>query len=265
MLTMRFLVVLALIALGAQPFGVGALANPPGAQRGNAALSDATPDAPSAARHPWPSSGRVTYEVLRGEGGLKLGEARHRWQHDGERYTMSTEVETTGLAGMLYSFRYVQHSEGRVGEGGLQPERFRVEQAGKAPETAHFDWAAGKVVIERRGRRSEFPIAANDQDVLSVWHLAGRLNGRALPAELTLVTNRVAAPASLEVLGRERLTVPSGEVEALRLRVRARSGKLTIELWLSERHHFVPVRILMTDDKGEVLDQRAIGIALDGR
>jgi len=211
----------------------------------------------------WPTSGRIVFEVLRGENGVKLGEARHVWKHDGVRYTMETAVETTGLAGMLYDFNYVQHSEGLVRADGLQPIRFGVEQGGRAPEAASFDWKAGRVTIERRGRTREYPIRPMDQDALSVWHLIGVRNGRQPSVELTLVTGRAAAPATFEVIGHEAVRIPLGSIDALKVRVRARSGKLVMDMWLSQAHDLLPVRVLMTDHKGEVLDQRAISFDRD--
>jgi len=211
----------------------------------------------------WPEAGRIVFEVLRGENGVKLGEARHVWKHDGVRYTMETVVETTGLAGMLYDFSYVQHSEGLVRADGLRPVRFGVEQRGKAPEAASFDWKAGRVTIERRGRTRGYPIGELDQDVLSVWHLIGVRHGRQPSGELTLVTGRTAAPATFEVIGHETVRIPLGSVDALKVRVRARSGKLVMDMWLSTAHDLAPVRVLMTDHKGEVLDQRAVSFDSD--
>lgn len=211
----------------------------------------------------WPESGQIRYDVLHGDGGIKLGEAEHRWQHDGRRYQMQTELATTGLAGMLYSFRYVQHSEGLVQDGMLRPELFRVMQQGREPEVAKLDWSALEATIERRGRVRTYPIAPNDQDVLSVWHLFGLLQDHAIPQQLSVVTNRRVSPVAITLLGAERVRLPVGELATQRVRVAALSGKLTIELWLSEVHGRVPVRILMTDDKGEVLDQRAVSIVLD--
>lgn len=210
----------------------------------------------------WATSGMIRYDVLRGDGGLKLGEAEHRWQQSGGRYEMQTTLETTGLAAVLYDFSYVQHSEGRIVEGRLRPELFRVVQRGRDPETARIDWDASKVVIERKGRVKEESVSEGDQDVLSVWHVLATSAGRALPASLSLVSNRRVSGASLSVIGQEMITLPAGTMEAQRVKLQARSGRLTIELWLAERHRLAPVRILMTDDKGEVLDMRAVDIAV---
>lgn len=224
---------------------------------GTAALADGAAN--------WASSGRVIFDVLRGEGGMKLGTADHYWQHDGVRYSMETNVEATGIAGMLLDdFRYTQRSRGKIVDGYLQPERFEVDQAGRALEFARFDWASRKVAITRKGKVAHYPLGMHDQDVLSVWHLAALLGRHDLPSKIVLVTNRRAEPVQLQVLGAEHITLPFGAVDAVKVRVRASSGKLTLDLWLSKAHRLAPVRIVMTDRKGRVLDQQAVSIELEG-
>lgn len=217
----------------------------------------------TAAVRAWPGGGRLVFDVMRGEDGLKLGEARHRWHHDGERYDMSLELETTGLAGLLYSFQYVQESRGLIVNDMLQPERFDVTQSGRKPEQANFDWKAAKVRVVRKGKETVTALRPGDQDVLSVWHLVALADGRALPPELLLVTNRRATPTSINEVGGESVRVPAGNFDTRRIRARANTGKLTIDLWVSPGHHGVPVRILLVDDKGQVLDLQARSIEFD--
>lgn len=219
---------------------------------------------PSALAASWPAQGHIVYEVLRGEDGMKLGEGVHRWRHEGGRYEMSVELERTGLAAVFVDFRYVQRSQGAVTDDGLRPDLFTVDQRGRERESASFDWDARSVLIQRRkGRKDSFDIAPGDLDVLSVWHLAGLRSDR-LPEQLTLVTNRKAAEADLTVVGEATVDLPVGRVDTVHLRLKARSGKLAIDLWLSKAHGLAPLRVLIQDDKGQVLDQRAIEVRVDG-
>lgn len=213
----------------------------------------------------WAPSGRIHFEVLRGDGGLKLGEAEHTWQHDGRDYKMSLVLETTGLAAMLYNFRYEQLSRGRVADGRLEPALFSVDQQGKELESASFNWSAGEVVLDRRGRNRAHAVKPGDQDVLSVWHYFALLGDDAPPDALGVVTNRAATETAIAVGADERISTPFGEFQTKRVTLRARSGRLTIELWLSPAHGMLPLRVLMTDDKGEVLDQRALAIDIPQR
>lgn len=211
----------------------------------------------------WPAAGEVVFDVSQGEGGMKVGEGVHRWEHDGRAYRMSTQLQTTGLAALLASVEYTQSSEGDVTPQGLVPRRFMVEQKGRETESATFDWRTNSVLVERRKGRSETEsVVRGDLDVLSAWHMVAVRPGREYAPEMSLVSNRGADPAAVEVVGMEDLQLPLGRVRAQHVRFKAHSGKLAIDLWLSEQHAWAPVRVRLQDHKGKVLDQRAVSVKL---
>lgn len=211
----------------------------------------------------WPREGRIVYRVMMGDKGFEVGQATHQWSHDTRRYDMRVELKTTGVAALMRSFQYTQRSEGEVGDRGLRPQRFTVEQRGRASDAVDFDWEAGEATI-RRGNRAPRTarILPGDQDVLSLWHQVGIVGANGLPATLTVLTNKSAKPALLEVVGPEGLRLPIGRLDTLRLRAQAEDGSLTIDIWLASRYGMLPVRIRIADDEGEVLDQQAIQLRL---
>jgi hypothetical protein len=199
---------------------------------------------------------------LLGDRAFQVGEARHEWSNDGKRYRMTVVLETTGVMDLVRNLRYQQRSEGKVGPKGLQPERFSVEQSGKKPETAEFDWNAGQVTLRRGERTRVAPIVSGDQDLLSLWHQIGIVGAGGLPHELNVVSGKAATPSLLEQVGAEKLSLPIGQLDTLRLRASARDGKLSIDIWLARSYGMLPVRIRIVDDKGEALDQQAIELRL---
>ncbi|WP_332674472.1 DUF3108 domain-containing protein [Aromatoleum sp.] len=210
----------------------------------------------------WPRRGDIRFRVMLGEPGFEVGEAHHEWSHDRKRYRMSVSLETTGVVDLFRKLRYQQHSEGRVGPKGLQPERFGVEQSGRKPESAEFDWQGGQVTMRRGDRTRTAPIEPGDQDVLSLWHQLGIVGVAGLPHELNVVSGKSAKRSVLEAVGVERPALPIGQLEALRVRARALDGKLSIDIWLARDYGMLPVRIRIVDDKGEVLDQQAVELRL---
>ena len=211
----------------------------------------------------WPRRGNIVFRVFIGNPGFEVGEARHAWSHDQTHYTMELELRTTGVAALMNRFLYTQRSEGEVGAKGLKPLRFSVEQRGRASDVVEFDWRAAQATIRRGGRKPRTAsIAPGDQDVLSLWHQVGLVGARGLPANLTVLTNKSAKPASLKVVGPESSDLPIGRLDTLRLRAEAGDGSLTVDIWLASRYGMLPVRIRIVDDEGEVLDQRAIQLRL---
>ena len=210
----------------------------------------------------WPKRGELKYSVLRGVGGGKIGEAVHTWTQDGTRYSMQLDLKTTGLLAAVYDFSYVQTSRGRIVDGQLLSDSFRVEQTRRKPEEAVFDWQAGTVKVTRKGVVTEHPLKSGDRDVLNVWHLFS-FNPAAVKPEMLLVANRYALPSTVKSEGNERIRVPLGNFDTRRYEVRTSTGKLDIDMWVSAQHHGLPVRLVLTDDKGRVLDLVAESITLN--
>nr|WP_246264622.1 DUF3108 domain-containing protein [Aromatoleum toluvorans] len=210
----------------------------------------------------WPERGSIRFSVHMGEGGFAVGEAQHEWSHDDKRYSMSVAVRTTGVVGIFRRFQYVQRSEGSVGAGGLQPERFSVEQTRKTPTNARFDWGTRQVTMTRGEKERVAELRPGDQDVLSLWHQIGIVGAVSGSNELNVITGREATPSTVEVMGPEKQALPIGLLDTLRVRAEARNGSLTIDIWLARNYGMLPVRIRIVDDKGEVLDQQAIELRL---
>ncbi len=219
----------------------------------------ATSTAMHASQNGWPQSGHVVFDVLHGENGFKLGESVHRWQQDGQRYSMSTVMQTTGLAAMLQEFQYTQSSEGRIDKHRLRPDSLTIDQR-KGRETAAFDWESQQVVITRKQRQRSFAVNIGDVDMLSIWHAAAVGGLAAQTSNFQVVTNRAVYPVSYESVDQTRITLPAGQFDTHHIRFIADAGSLRIDMWLSKAHGLIPVRVLMVDDKGQTLDQRAISV-----
>lgn len=203
------------------------------------------------------AQGYILYDVHYGSSGFKVGEARHDWKLAEGRYALSLALQAKGLAG-LFGLEYEQRSTGTVDAKGMRPALFEVDQRGRKPERAEFDWATGKVSIRRGGEeRRSGEIRAGDQDLLSLWHQARKVAEPGKPARFAVVTNKSIKQAVVEPRGEERLELAGEQLDTVRLHAFAEKDDLDIDIWLSRRHSLLPVRIRITDDKGGVLDQRA--------
>ncbi|NML25964.1 DUF3108 domain-containing protein [Zoogloea dura] len=233
-------------------------------QGGREGTPDSKPPGPGPADL-WAASGKIQYNVIRGEQNFVIGRTTHAWSHDREHYSMETVIETSGLIGLLKPFRMVQRSEGRIGPRGLQPEKFTVERDGKLKERADFDWSTAQVVLVAGERRREFSLAEGDQDVLSLMHHLSLQPEGPMRVELLVVTGKSAVRSVIENLGIEEIEVPAGRVSAYHLGSSGHRGELKIDIWLARDYANLPVRLKITDKSGDVLDQVATGVDLGQR
>lgn len=224
--------------------------------------------APAAAKAEtaWPRQGRIRFIVTRGEGehGMQIGESTHTWRHDGEKYVLQAVTEATGIVALFHEVRIVQTSEGAIRAEGLQPQVFAVERRGRLAEGVRFDWTAGKATLMRGGQpRREMAAAAGAQDVLSQIYQIG-LAGVAARLELMIATGKNYGRYAYEAVGDETLATPFGALRTWHVRTPALPGEQAMELWLASDHRNLPVRIRFIDRKGEVFDQNAVELEIDG-
>lgn len=215
-----------------------------------------------------PRNGSIRFSV---EKGFIVGQSVHRWSHDGKEYSLSSLTQTTGLAAFFQPVRLTWTSTGMLDGKGLQPHEFRVEKNGVAGDSADFDWAAKQLVLSS-DTQQEVPLVSGAQDMLSVFYQLGMLlpaladqaptGGTMARAELMVATGRKFERYGFDVVGEEKLSLKFGKYRTVHLRTA--SGKETTEVWLAPDLHNLPVKIRITDRKGDSYDQIAESIEFEG-
>jgi hypothetical protein len=206
-----------------------------------------------------PQRVEIAYEVLRD--GSRLADIVESLEHGDGRYRL---VETWRGRG-LYALRgrIVRSSRGLVGPAGLQPEEFSDERSGREPSRASFDWKANTLTMQRRGETQTLPIPANAQDRLSFLLALSFAPPLARPASFSVADGGSISRYVFELVGRERIKVPAGEFDALKL-ARRRDGpedRRSTEIWLAPSHGHLPVRVVLTEKDGTRIDQQATRIS----
>ena len=186
--------------------------------------------------------------------GVASGEQTLLWVNEGERYTLTSVAAASGLAGVFYRGRFVQTSRGRITPHGLQPEEF-WDQRGDKRSRARFDAANGSLtLIPAKGAPRHFAYQGEVQDALSLFF---QLALTAPPPDgrltYTVFNGKRLRDYSYEVRGEEILQTALGELRTLHLaRVANDDGRF--EAWLAIDRHYLPVRVLRSDEKGGTVE-----------
>ena len=175
------------------------------------------------------------------------------WQQDGARYTARMEVSA-----FLIGSR-VQTSEGAIGPGGLEPERFADKV--RSEQATHFDRAGQRIVFSSNA--PQLPLPAGVQDRLGVFlQLASQLAGD--PARYppgTVISIPTAGSRDLGdwvfVVGdRETLNLPIGTEDTVKLdRAPRKEYDTRVEVWFAPALGYLPVRMRVTQHGGDFIDQ----------
>lgn len=186
--------------------------------------------------------------------GLASGEQTLQWVNEGERYTLISVAEATGLAGVFYRGRFVQTSRGRITSNGLQPEEF-WDQRGNKHSRAHFNPGQGQLTfMPTKGAPRHFAYQGEVQDALSLFF---QLALTAPPVDDSLsyrvFNGKKLRDYTYEVRGETVLETALGALRTLHL-ARVADGDGRFEIWLAIDHFYLPVRVLRSDDNGSEVE-----------
>lgn len=203
--------------------------------------------------------GSLSYRVYKGTQGFEVGRAVHQWTIIDGHYTLSATTQTSGLAGLFYPITLELVSAGDFGPDGFVPNRFRtLKQGAETQENASFDWAQGRIQLDRDGKYR--PLAQGSQDLLSFpFQLAYRV--RQLGADETAFPMHVASGKRYDafnftVQGEESVDTRAGTFRTLHLKATAPSNSAdTTDVWLAIEHQWLAIKIRFTDRHGDSFEQ----------
>ncbi|AAZ98617.1 hypothetical protein Tbd_2664 [Thiobacillus denitrificans ATCC 25259] len=212
--------------------------------------------APALAARVLPSRLELRFDVRYG---IASGKQSLLWVNEGERYTLSSVAEASGLAGIFYRGRFVQMSRGRLTAQGLQPEEF-WDQRGDRRSSARFD-AQQLTLLPVRGAPRHFSYSTSPQDALSLFfQLALDVPASGGPLSYTVFNGKKLREYRYASRGEVVLDTALGPLRTLHLeRVGEADGRF--EAWLAIDRHYLPVRLLRQDEAGNMIELQIQAIA----
>ncbi len=224
------------------------------------ALPSANNPAPAAppwlaqAKFVWPAPVVLNYELSGTSKGVKYNaSANISWKYQDSSYQLRHEIQAFLLGNRS------QTSAGQMGATGLLPTRFgdqfRQEQA------AHFDRAKGLLIYSANTPSQAIEEGAQDRVSLFMQiaaAMAGTPDLRNAGQQLNfqVVSAKQAEVWTFAVLGPEKIKLPVGEVDCLKIhRVPRNEYDQKLELWLSPSHGYVPARLRITQANGDVIEE----------
>jgi Protein of unknown function (DUF3108) len=224
----------------------------------------ALPDIPFARRAPPPPPAAVTlpesadleYVVFYGEGGFRAGRATHSWRLDGDRYTIRSAVEASGIVSLFYSGQMIHYSEGRLTAQGLRPDRYSLQRGtADRTETLAFDWDKLSAVQHYQGVNLQIGMVPGTQDQVSFLHQLPFVLAGESPFSLVIATPRKTEFYEVQVVGMETVRTDAGDIPALHVRRAAREDASSMDVWLARDLYYLPIKLKLRDNKGNLFEQ----------
>ena len=244
------------VAAASAPWAVAEAATVP------APMATASAPAATVAAFEWPPSTRLSYSLTGNYRGEVHGSARVQWVRQGSRYQVHLDIAIGPSFAPLISRRMT--SDGTLGEQGLVPGRYdeATRLPFQQPRRASVLFTPEQVTLANGSQQEALPGMqdAASQFVQLTWLFTTQ-------PELLRAGNTVTVPLALprragrwvyDVLGKERLATPVGELDTFHLRPRLgerRPGnELSAEVWFAPTLQYLPVRIRIQQDAETFID-----------
>jgi hypothetical protein len=179
------------------------------------------------------------------------GSGTMQWRHDGQRYTLDTEIS------VLVFTLAKNRSEGELGAVGIAPNLYIEKRFGRSETNTHFQQQPKRISFS--ASTAIIPANGGEQDRGSwIWQLASLGRGNpdkfepGLKLEMFVASAKNVDAWQIRVNGKEQLKLPDGEVSAWRLSVipGTQSFDKQFDLWLAPERQWYPVRLLHEDKNG---------------
>jgi outer membrane biosynthesis protein TonB len=219
------------------------------------AIPAAPPEAPQPAPEPppparptqrqLPETLNLDYSVSVGEPGFATGRAHFVWTRRGNRYSLVSTTEATGLVSLFVSGRIVQTSEGEIAADGLRPAQYSQQRGQGRQASARFDWPNQRVTLAAR----EAHLYETTQDLLCFpFHLALTARPSEAAFDLPVTDGHKLRIYRIQFTGTESL---DGHDTWRFQATRFEDGSL--DVWLDPALGGLPRQIRTLDGKGKTM------------
>lgn len=214
--------------------------------------SIAQPVEPAKPAHPLPKHAQLTFIAFQGTS-FEIGEVRHRLElRANNRYSITVNIKTTGIAGVFKRYESMQLSSGSVTSLGLRPSEFsevKVTSSGKDTLKADFEWQEKNLSLSN-GNNIQLPDQA--QDIVSFLYQLSQL-----PLDQGVIPMYISNGRKLEryelAIGEEELVeTRMGKLRGLPLHKVHGPGEEGLDIWLGLEYRLLPIMVRQIDRSGNI-------------
>lgn len=190
--------------------------------------------------------------------GVQIATMKETYEASATEYRLVSESTAVGVVGLFQreTVRFV--SEGRLTPAGLEPRHFEGKRSDNDPRRVRgaFDWVAGRLAIEHHGRTETLPLPRGTQDRLSaLYQFMFIAPDKSRQMEISMTNGRKLDRYQYSVEPGVELDTPLGRIATVHLVKQRQPDESQTEIWLSPRHRYLPVRMVIVERNGSRYEQ----------
>jgi hypothetical protein len=212
------------------------------------------------AAHATPTEVRAEYTVSKS--GFVIGRVIEMYERKGDTYRIESTTRSEGVLKFFLDDSVTLRSEGRIGDGGLQPLTFAQTRAGDHSRdiAATFDWERSLLHSDFRGERKEVPLPRGTQDRLSIMYQFMNLVPGS-EVRMHMSNGRKVDSYTYRRVADEPLKTAAGNFDAAHFeRVTETERESHAQIWIAKDRFNIPVRVVFEDSNGIRLEQNLVNL-----
>ena len=175
------------------------------------------------------------------------------------------ESVTSGIGVYALFGKRKLSSNGEVTADGLRPVHFEQSQGSKLVASAEFDWANNKLAMTVKGKTSTSPLEPGTLDLVSYAYQFAFKPPAGDELAITITTGKKLRTYHYKVASHdEPLETSAGTIKTTHLVNTSKDDNGEEKsLWLSQDQHFIPAKIVMSDDTGAKIEQVLTSLSIE--
>jgi len=202
--------------------------------------------ASAAAQQALPPRIEVEYELKRN--GTVMADVVDRLEHANGSYELTEHWKGKGMYALMGKAR--RSSQGALDATGPHPREFVDERSGRDTQRVLFDWTANTITRRYKGDTRTEAVPQDTQDRLSFLLALTYASRSGQPVSFHVADARGMSHHSYAPVGRERVSTPAGEFEAVKVVRKNDDPGESAEFWFAVERGYLPVRILVVEKDG---------------
>jgi hypothetical protein len=203
-----------------------------------------------------PQGVTASYDMYRN--GMRIAVINENFEARDGGYQLASETRAVGLFALVQpqSLRFT--SSGRLADWGLQPVLFEGRRGDADPRQvrADFDWQAGRLTIAHDGRTDTVALPPATQDRVSLMYQFMFMGAEKLKrVEFAMTNGRKLDTYRYSVSPEVEIDTALGRLSTLHLVKQHLPDESGAEVWLSPRHRYLPVRVMVREEDGTRYEQ----------
>ncbi len=214
---------------------------------------------------PLPEQAEIQFNLYKGENGLNVGKVVQTWQIQNNRYSLTSVAQATGIFSLIKSGKFVQTSQGKLTDNGLEPDAFWIQrgQSADSTESAQLNHRNKTLTLSSAQNTTTLPLPDGTQDLLSfTYQIALNPPKTGQKIKLFITNGRKLDSYEYQVIGEELLELPQGKTKTLHLSKVHNPNEDGTDIWFGIEQYYLPVKIRFTDRDGGVAEQIASEIQI---